>query len=103
MPQRVRFELLTDIDMLLMFEKVIQGGITQAVKRYAKAINEYMNDLYCPDEESIYLQYLDSNNLYGWVVVQKLPTHGFLWKKVEDFASEKIDKPAKKDMRGYLL
>ena len=52
------------IDMLLMVEKGIQGGITQAVKRYAKANNKYMKDLYNPDEESIYLQYLDANNLY---------------------------------------
>ena len=55
--------------MLLMVEKGIQGGITQAVKRYAKANNKYMNDLYNPDEKSIYLQYLDANNLYGWKMV----------------------------------
>ena len=44
------------MDMLLMFEKSIRGGITQAVKRYVKANNRYMNDLYNPDEVSIYLQ-----------------------------------------------
>ena len=33
-------------------------------KTYAKTNNKYMNDLYNPDEESIYLQYLDANNLY---------------------------------------
>ena len=33
-----------------MFEKGIRGGITQAVKRYAKANNKYMSDLYNPDE-----------------------------------------------------
>ena len=67
--------------MLLMVEKGIRGGITQAVKRYAKANNKYMKDLYNPDEESIYLQYVDANNLYGWAMVQNLPTHRFLWKK----------------------
>ena len=43
-------ELLTDIDMLLMFEKGIRRGITQAVKRYCKANNKYMGDLFKPEE-----------------------------------------------------
>ena len=55
-PDEFRLELLTDMDMLLMFEKGIRGGITQAVKRYAKANNKYMNDLYNPDEVNIFLQ-----------------------------------------------
>ena len=55
-PDEFRLELLTDIDMLLMVEKGIRGGITQAIKRYAKANNKYLKDLYNPDEESIYLQ-----------------------------------------------
>ena len=42
--------------MLLMYEKGIRGGVTQVVKRYAKANNKYMNDLYNPDEVSIFLQ-----------------------------------------------
>ena len=81
-PDEFRLELLTDRDMLLMFEKGIRGGITQAVKHYAKANNKYMKDLYNADEEIMYLRYLDANNLYGWAVVQKLPpTHGFKWKE----------------------
>ena len=98
-----RLELLTDIDMLLMLEKGIRGGITQAVKRYAKANNKYMNDLYKHDEESIYLQYLDVNNLYGWTMIKKLPTHRFLWKEAKNFTPEKIDELVKKDKWGYLL
>ena len=46
-----------------MFEKGIGDGITQAVKRYVKVNSKYANDLYNTDEESIYLQYLDTNNL----------------------------------------
>ena len=42
--------------MLLMYEKGIRDGVTQLVKRYAKANNKYMNDLYNPDEVSIFLQ-----------------------------------------------
>ena len=75
--------------MLLMFEKGIRGGITQAVKRYVKANNKYMKDLYNPDEESIYLQYLNANNLDAWAMVQRLSTHGFLWKEAEDFTPKK--------------
>ena len=86
-----------------MFEKGIPGGITQAVKRYSMANNKYMNDLCNPDEESIYLQYLDANNLYGWAMVQKIPTHGFLWKEAENFTLVKIDEFVKKDKRAYLL
>ena len=86
--------------MLLMFEKGIRGGITHAVKRYAKANNKYMKDLDNPDEESIYLRYVDANNQYGWAMIQKLPTHGFLWKKVEDIIPEKIDNLVQNDMKG---
>ena len=97
----VRIELLTDPDMLLMFEKGIRGGITQAVHRYAKAYNEYVGK---PKGESSFLQYLDANNLYGWAMIQKLPIGGFEWiGDVSEFTSEKIGRLAKRGSKGYLL
>ena len=36
-------------------------------------------------------------------MIKNLPTHGFKWKKGEDFTTEKIDKLVKKDKRGYFL
>ncbi|XP_057308003.1 uncharacterized protein LOC130645896 [Hydractinia symbiolongicarpus] len=100
---KVALELLTDINMLLMFEKGLRGGIIQAVKRYAKANNSYMPD-YKPDEASTFIQYLDANNFYGWAMVQKLPTNGFRWiKDPEKFTPEFIEKLVEKDNKGYIL
>ena len=73
-------ELLSDYDMLMMFERGIRGGITHISKRYAEANNKYMKN-YNPEKKSRFIQYLDANNLYGWAMSQNLPTHGFKWMK----------------------
>ena len=69
--------------MLLMFERGIRGEITQAVHRYASANNKYMGDLYNPNKESSYLQYLDANNLYDLVMLQPLPSSKFKWVEID--------------------
>ena len=51
----IELELLTDLDMLLMFEWGIRGGITQAVRKYTLANNKYMRDKFDPKSESSYL------------------------------------------------
>ena len=38
-----------------------------------------------------------------WVMINDLPTHGFLWKKEKDFTHEKVDELVKKGKRVYLL
>ena len=71
--------------MLLMVEKGIRGGICHAIHRYAKANNKYMKN-YDKNIISLYLEYLDANNLYGWGMSQKLPVNGFKWiKKLSKF------------------
>ena len=39
---KVKLDLLIDIDILLMVEKVIRGRICYCIYRYAKANNKYM-------------------------------------------------------------
>ena len=75
---KISLELLSDPDMLLMVENGIRGGISTITKRYAKANNKYMED-YNEKHKSTYIKYLDANNLYGWAMSQKLPTHDFKW------------------------
>ena len=74
----VQLELLKDIDMLLMVEKGIRGGICHSVHRYDKANNQYMKN-YDKNKESLYLIYVDYYNLYGEAISQKLPVDGFEW------------------------
>ena len=81
-------QLLSDYNMLMMFERGIRGGITHISKRYAEANNKYMKN-YNPGKESTFIQYLDANNLYGWAMSQNLPTHGFKWMK--NITVEKVD------------
>ena len=76
----VKIDLLIDIDMLLMVEKGIGGGICHSMYRYAKANNKYMKD-YDKNKESLCIQYWDVNNLYDWEMLQKLPEINFEWIK----------------------
>ena len=75
-------QLLKDYDMLMMFEQGIRGGISHISKRYACANNKHMKD-FDESKPSTFIQYLDANNLYGWVMSQKLPAGGFKWMNVD--------------------
>ena len=101
----VKLELLTDNDMLLMFEKGIRGAMCQAICWYAKANNKYINN-YNKNKESSYLEYLDANNLYGWAVSKKLPIGGFKWLDKDDilkFNDELIKKYDENSDIGYIF
>ena len=89
---KINLELLSDVDKLLMIEKGIRGGISIISNRYGKANNKYMKD-FNNSEPSKYLTYLDANNLYGWAMKQKLPTHKFEWmtnKEIENIFNNQI-------------
>ena len=91
--------------MLLMFDRCTGDETTQAVHRYADEnnINTYMSDKFNPKEDSSYLQYLDANNLYGWVMIQPLPARKFNWLDPSEFTPDKIDSYVNCVNEDYLL
>jgi hypothetical protein len=97
---KCNLQLLTDIDMILMIESGIRGGITQSVTRNVKANNKYLPD-FDPNKESIFLGYFDANNLYGWAMSRPLPNGGFKW--VEPSEIDDIMKIPPEGNIGYFL
>ena len=58
---KVRLDLLTDIEMLLIVEKELEDWLSKYIKDWHK------------NKECLYLNYWDANNLYGGAMSQKLP------------------------------
>lgn len=58
----VHIELLHDYDMLLFCEAGVRGGITQSIKRYAKANNKSTPE-YNQNIPDTWIAYLDATNL----------------------------------------
>ena len=89
---KVKLELLTGVDKLLMVEKGVRGEIRDAIYNYEKANNKYMRN-YHKDKKSSFLQYLDANNL-----------DGFKWKKKMLRFNKKFIKNYNEDsIKGYIL
>ena len=59
--KKQELQLLTDINMLLLFEKGIRGGITQSVHKHATSNNKYKSS-YDKNKKSHYVMYLDANS-----------------------------------------
>ena len=103
----VELELITDIDMHLFIEKEMRSGISYIAKRHSKANNKYMK-FYDSNEESVYIIYLDANNLYGWAMIQYLPYGGSKWlskKEIDkfDLDSMQLHSIDENSSIGYIL
>ena len=80
----IELELISDVDMYLMIEKGLRGGMSVISHRKAEANNKYMTS-YDPEKPSKYITYLDANSLYSWSMIQYLPYGGFKWIDSEMF------------------
>ena len=84
----VELELISDADIYLFFEKGMRSGVSYISKRYSRANNKYLKS-YDPKQKSKHIVYLDTNNLYGYVMPGFLPTNGFRWIDPKEFDSSK--------------
>ena len=88
----IELELISDIDMDLFIEKGMRGSISYIAKRHSEANNKYMEG-YDSSKESIYITYLDANNLCGSATSQYLPYSRFKWlneKEISDFCLNSV-------------
>ena len=83
-----------------MIEKGLRCGISMVSNRHAKANNPLLEDFDPNKKKSSYIMYLDANNLYGWAMVQHLPTSGFKWSStsIEDILKHPIN-----DKVGFIF
>ena len=59
---------------------------------------------YNKNEESLYIQYLDANNFYGWAMSQKLPVNNFKWvNDVTEINEEFTKNYNENSKKGYIL
>ena len=74
---KMELELMSDINMFQFIEKGMRGGISSIMHRYGKA--NKLKQGYVEELVTKYIMYIDANNLYGWAMIQYLPTGGFKW------------------------
>ena len=77
--KRLKLELLTNSNMLMMVGNGIRSGICYTIHKHTKVNNKYIEN-YDKNIASSYLRHLCTKNLYGWSMSQTLSVNGFKWK-----------------------
>ncbi|PKC50812.1 hypothetical protein RhiirA1_485290 [Rhizophagus irregularis] len=92
-----------------MVEEGLRGGISMVSRRYAYANNLGMGEgKWNMNKPKSFLLYLDANNLYGWAMMQYLPTGNFRWirdeQKLASLRDEIISNEMENDIpEDYIL
>jgi hypothetical protein len=98
---KVKLQLIKDINMYLMVESGIRGGISMILNRFSQANNKYMPN-FDKSKPSKFIWYGDANNLYGWSMSQPLPVDGFQW-NTQKWTKDNILNIAETGNKGYIF
>ena len=99
---KVKLQLLTDIDDLILFERGIRGGVSQISDRYASANNSHL-ETYDATKPNSFIQFLDANNLYGWACQQPLTMRNFRHLDKEELLNFDVMSISDYSDKGYLI
>ena len=96
----VRLKKISDIDMYLIIEKGLRGGISNIAKRHSEANNKCMKN-YDLTKPSVCIPHLDMNNSCGCGMSDYLPYGRLKWlKNVDNFDVNSI---SEKSPIGYIF
>ena len=97
-----KLQLLDDIDMVLMIESGMRGGISMISKKHAKANNPLVPG-YDSSKPNKWLAYWDMNNLYGVAQSKELPEKEFYWLSEDEIDQLDIMSIADDSDTGFIL
>ena len=98
----IKLVLITDADMFQFIEKGMIGRVSYMANRYGKTNNKYMKE-YDEKAPSKYIMHLDANNLYGWAMLQYLPTGSFRWLTEKEINKIDLAKYKEDSKKGVIL
>ena len=88
----ITLDYIKDIDMLLLIENNIRGGISGV-----------MGPRYVSSDDKTKILYIDANNLYGWAMIQFLPYGDLEFVGVNQLGLEDILKTVDDSETGYFV
>lgn len=99
----IKLELFTDVNMYLMVEKGIRGGICIIGKRFSECNNPYVLETYDHKKPNKYIVSIDINNLYGFSMTGNLPYSNFKWLTFEEINNFDVMSISCNSEIGYIL
>ena len=87
----IKLEKINDINVHLLIEKVMRGGISYISKTYSK------------NDDNNTIMYWDGNNLYGWAIIQPLLVSDFKFLSEKEINRFNLDSIDENSSMGYIL